>query len=215
ANSALHKNVNEWQPRNYIDKIVIAELFSIYGEAVVCVRRGDKLEFERYIRDLNEHSLITNHPYVALQKARLLKSGIWKFYKGNVNVLDQIQRAYEEALESIEYDYRYLIGTAAHASLSMFLGVFLCADRKDYGRAIRFLEYAKSIFDQTQVQKPWFISCNYLSISYDERYRQTNDRAYFVHLSRVAKQVSASKKKAANASFDIEKYLKQFKDYIQ
>ncbi|MFB7747941.1 hypothetical protein, partial [Streptomyces sp. NPDC056132] len=119
ANSALHKNVNEWQPRNYIDKIVIAELFSIYGEAVVCVRRGDKLEFERYIRDLNEHSLITNHPYVALQKARLLKSGIWKFYKGNVNVLDQIQRAYEEALESIEYDYRYLIGTAAHASLSM------------------------------------------------------------------------------------------------
>ncbi|MFL9933584.1 ATP-binding protein [Paraburkholderia sp. RL18-103-BIB-C] len=215
SKSDLHKNVTEWQPRNYIDKIVIAELFSLYGEAGACVRKGDKSGFERYVREFNEHSLITNHPYVPLQKARLLKSGIWKFYKGDVNILDQVQRAYEEALESIEYDYRYLIGTAAHASLLMLLGVSLCADRRDYGRAIRFLEHAKSIFDQIATEKPWFICCNYLSISYKERYRQTNDRAYIVNLSRVVKQVNASRKKAPGASFDVDKYLEQFRGYLQ
>lgn len=35
----LQKNVNEWQPRNYIDKIVIAELFSLYGEGVKALAR--------------------------------------------------------------------------------------------------------------------------------------------------------------------------------
>lgn len=213
-NSALHKNVNEWQPRNYIDKIVIAELFSLYGEAIKCVSKKDKVSFEKYVKELNDHSFITNHPYVPIQRARLLKQGMRAFYPGNKTVLSEIEYAYEQAIESVEYDYRYLIGTVAHASLFMLFGVFLCQQLNQHSRAIRFLEQAKkniSISDR----KGWFITRNYLSASYEEKFNETKDQAYKDQLKKVVREVLSVSESTSRLTFDTARYSKRYSKWLE
>tara|TARA_R110002096_G_C14626104_1_gene724461 strand:+ start:97 stop:2469 length:2373 start_codon:yes stop_codon:yes gene_type:complete len=212
-NSALHQNVTEWQPRNYIDKIVIAELFSLYGDAIKCVHRNDKKSYESYIKEFNNHSFITNHPYVALQKARLLKEGISKFYRNDESYLDLIEKSYEEAIESIEYDYMYLIGTVAHASLLMLFGIFLLQNRKDHSRSIRFLEDAKKYF-QNKKDKTWFITRNYLAMAYESKYKQVKDNAYSDQLIKVVKEVIDNEKSVGRKSFNIPKFKQRFSKWI-
>lgn len=212
GNSILHENVTEWQPRNYIDKIVIAELFSLYGEAIKCVSLRDKTGYEKKMKELNDHSFITNHPYVALQKARLLKEGMPKFYRRDKSVLLQVEQAYEEALESVEFDYRYLIGTKAHGSLLMYFGVFLCAQGGQYGRSIRFLENAKRIFEADTI-KPWLICCNFLSIALENKYAETNDSVYRDQMIKVIRQVLTNK--LPQSGFDIDRYKRRFYHWLE
>ncbi|KHT27767.1 ATP-binding protein [Pectobacterium carotovorum] len=212
-NSILHKNVLEWQPRNYIDKIVIAELFSLYGEAIKCVGRNDKKEYERYLKEFDDHSFVTNHPYVPLQKARLLKEGIRKFYNKKSSVLTQVEHLYEEAIESIEYDYRYLIGTEAHASLLMLFGVYLCETLKQEGRAIRFLEDARNYYGERR-NKGWFITCNYLSKAYRNKYRETNDNAYKDQLVKLVREVLRNNGKSLKSDFNTDQYKTQYQKWL-
>ncbi|WP_413692963.1 hypothetical protein [Psychromonas sp. KJ10-2] len=208
-NSVLHHNVTVWQPRNYIDKIIIAELFSLYGEAIVCVGARDKSGYEKYLKEFDEHSFITNHPYLPLQKARLLIEGIRKFYRGDKKILQQVEHLYEEAIESIEYDYRYLIGTVAHQSLLMVFGIFLSQQLNEYSRAIRYLELSKRYLDNNQ-DKGWFTTCNYLSTAYEKKYIETNDQAYSDQLKKVVREVFESK-----TSLDVSRFKKKFRSWYK
>lgn len=210
SNSVLHRIVNEWQPKNYIDTIVIAELFSIYGQAITCVKHNDKRRYEQYLKEFDEHSFITSHPYVPLQKARLYKQGLYKFYRNAPELLLQVERLYEEAVESIEYDYRYLIGSLAHASLLMMLGIFLTQHLKEYSRAIRILEEAKYFHGDLR-NKSWFIICNYLSISYKKIYNQTKEPFYKEQLKALVSEVlETAKSHLPKQGFDINKYKETF-----
>lgn len=213
-NSILHKNVLEWQPRNYIDKIVIAELFSLYGEAIKCVAKNDKQGYERYLKEFDDHSFVTNHPYVPLQKARLLKGGIKKFYDKNDTILTQVEHLYEEAIESIEYDYRYLIGTIAHASLVMLFGVFLCENLKQEGRSIRFLEDAKRFYGD-KISKGWFITCIYLTKAYKNKYIETNDNAYKDQLLKIVREVLKKETKLIKSEIDTARYREDYSHWLQ
>lgn len=212
-NSILHKNVLEWQPRNYIDKIVIAELFSLYGEAIKCVNEKGKKEYERYLKEFDDHSFVTNHPYVPLQKARLLKQGLRNVYKNDTTIISQVEHLYEEAIESIEYDYRYLIGTEAHASLLMLFGVFLCENLKQEGRAIRFLEGAKSYYGEKR-NKGWIITCIYLSKAYKNKYLEINDNAYKHQLVKIVREVIGKDGKYIRQEFNLERYRKEYKKWL-
>ncbi|WP_124576207.1 ATP-binding protein [Burkholderia contaminans] len=214
-NVDLHRSVTDWQPRNYIDKIVIAELFSLYNDGRRSVNRKDRISFEGYVKQIQEHSFITNHPYVALQQARLLKSGVETFYANDKAMLARVEQAYEEALESIEYDYRYLIGTVAHGSLLMLIGVFLCADKRDHPRAVRFLEQAKEILDQDARGKSWFICCNFLSTSYLQRFRETSDAVYRGKLVALVKEVSHYAELIKPGSFNFSKYQERYSRFLK
>ncbi|HGO4996178.1 TPA: ATP-binding protein, partial [Klebsiella pneumoniae] len=213
-NSILHQNVIEWQPRNYIDKIVIAELFSLYGEAIKFVSKKDKKGYEKYLKDFDDHMFVTNHPYVPLQKARLLKEGIGKFYVGDANVLDQVEHLYEEAIESIEYDYRYLIGTKAHASLLMLFGVFLSEVLHQEGRAIRFLEDAKAYHGDMR-NKSWFITCNYLTKALKTKYRQTGEVEYKEQLIKVIREVVSNGDDSLDFEFNTERYHRTYSRWLK
>lgn len=212
-NSVLHQKVNEWQPRNYIDRIVIAELFSLYGEAIVCVGKRNKAGYEKYLKDFEEHSFVTNHPYVPLQKARLLKEGHKRFYRGNKAILDQVELSFEEAIESVEYEYRYLIGSVGHGSLLMLFGVFLCQQLKQYSRSIRYLEDAK-LYHNANKNKGWFVICNYLTIAYEGRYNETYDRTYLDQLKKLSREIIANQKSAEKNNFDIPRYIDKFSKLI-
>ncbi|WP_321812493.1 MULTISPECIES: ATP-binding protein [unclassified Burkholderia] len=214
-NVDLHRSVTDWQPRNYIDKIVIAELFSLYNDGRRSIYRKDRIAFERYVKQIQEYSFITNHPYVALQRARLLKNGIRPFYQNDKAMLVRVEQAYEEALESIEYDYRYLIGTVAHGALLMLIGVFLCADKRDHPRAVRFLEQAKEILDQDARGKSWFIGCNFLSTSYLQRFRETGDAVYREKLAALVKEVNHYAALIKPASFDFVKYQERYSKFLK
>lgn len=229
VNVVLQKNLVDWQPRNYIDKIVIAELFSLYGDAIKYVGKesshnkkdnekngsttfiGNKNMYDKYLKEFNDHSLITNHPFVHFQRARLLKEGIPVFYKDNEDVINQVESAYEQGIDAIEYDYVYLINTIPHASLKMFLGIFFYSSRKDYSRAIRFLEESKAIFE-IKKDKAWFICCNYLSLSYQKMYDETNNYAYKSSLVKTIKEVLNSH--CNRNEFNIGRFKNKFSHVI-
>jgi hypothetical protein len=208
--SALHKIVTEWQPRNYIDKIVMAELFDLYRSAEIKARKRNEVEYRRFLTDFEEHTFITNHPYVAFQKARMLKLALFYFDPGNEEVIQEVERSYEEAIESIEFDYRYLLGTPAHSSLLMLFGVFLTTEKGEHGRAIRYLEEAKSGFGP-EVNKTWFICSNYLATAYRKMYEETGDREYQSQLRAICKDVVAQSALAKQSEFNIGRFKGEFK----
>lgn len=212
SNRKLHDNVNEWQPKNYIDKIVIAETFELYGKAISHVKNKDKSAYEKVLKEMQEHSLITNHPYVPVQLARIIKDAYNTFYQGNVEKLDVIENSYESAIDAIEYDYRYLLSSSAYFSLLMLFGIFLCEHRKDYARSIRFLEDAKDGFTSTSI-KPWFICSNYLSKSYDKLFLETKNSAYKKQLVILYSGTVALKNKARSYNFDINQYIRKYSKY--
>lgn len=202
----LRKNVTDWQPRNYIDKIVIAELFSLYGDAIKCLRRGERTEYEKYLKEFDDHQFISRHPFVPHQKARILKEGLKKFYNNDKMLMTQVEQLYEEAIESIEYEYRYLMNGEAYASLLMLFGVFLSQQLKQYSRAIRFLESACTYFNSPD-SKAWSISRVYLSESYLGMYQESKREEYIAQLKIIYREVTLTK---TGHKFNKERYTKKF-----
>ena len=211
--SALHKIVTEWQPRNYIDKIVMAELFDLYKEADAKAKQRNEISYNRYLKDFQEHTFITNHPYVAFQKARMLKLGLNTFRPGDKAILQEIERSYEEAIESIEFDYRYLLQTPAHSSLLMLFGVFLAAELQEFDRAIRYLEEAKTGLDLS-VGKSWFICCNYLAVSFRAKFAETSNAVYKSQLRAICKAVVSCSAISKKHEFDMARFRREFRLYI-
>jgi hypothetical protein len=211
--NSLRRIVSEWQPRNYIDKIIIAELVTLYLEADNYARKKNLREFRRCCDEFKDHTFITNHPYVAFQKARLLKLEIRDFSPKNEEILQQIESSFEEAIESIEFDYRYLMHTPAHSSLLMMYGVFLALDRKEHGRAIRYLEDSKKGGDKN-VSKTWFICSNYLALCYKRKYEESKITAYKDQLRQLYKEVTGKSALATANSFDIQRFIREYRSYI-
>lgn len=209
SNYQLQQNVEEWQPKNYMDRMIIAELFPIYARAQQFINKKDKVNYEQCIKEFDEHSFITNHPYVPLQKARILLLGYNKFYRNDKNILEEIESLFEQAVSDIEYDYTYLYGCLSHASLLMFFGAFLSRQLKQYSRSIRFLEEAKDFFDGSK-GKGWFSTCNFLSHSYLLMYNETKDNAYEDQLKKVVREVISN----TPPSFNIDKYKNKFQEYV-
>lgn len=206
TNEELRKNVTDWQPRNYIDTIVIAELFSLYGDAIKCIWDDNKTKYEEYLKEFNDHQFISRHPFVPHQKARLLKEGLKKFYKNDLSLMKEVEHLYEEAIESIEYDYRYLMNSEAYASLLMLFGVFLSQQLKQYSRAIRFLEPACGLFLSCE-SKAWSISRIYLSESYYGMYKETERNEYLEQLKTLYQEIVSTE---TGPRFNKSRYIKKF-----
>jgi hypothetical protein len=135
---------------------------------------------------------------------------MYKFYRNDPTILMQVERLYEEAVESIEYDYRYLIGSLAHASLLMMFGIFLSQHLKEYSRAIRVLEDAKYFHGELR-GKGWFIICNYLSFSYKKMHILTREHVYSEQLSLIVSEViETAKTNLPKQGFDISQYQKTY-----
>lgn len=210
---SLQRIVEEWQPRNYIDKIIIAELVTLYLEADGFSRKKNIREYERCTEEFMEHSFITNHPYVAFQKARLLKLKIRDFAPDDNDTLLQIEASFEAAIESIEFDYRYLMSTPAHASLLTMFGIFLALEKKDPERAIRYLEDAKNSAE-SNINKTWFLCCNCLAGCYKKKFEISKTFAYRDQLRQICKLVLSKAGIAKQYRFDIPRFAREFNEYI-
>ncbi|HEY9128485.1 MAG TPA: hypothetical protein VIN02_01485 [Sulfurovum sp.] len=180
--------MDDWQPQNYIDKITIAEVFTLFGKAKKCIDSSNKEEYDNVVSEVEEQVLISDHPYIPFQQARILRLGLKKFYKKDTELLQKIEHLYESAIEAIEYNHRYLMDNNSYPSVLMLFGIFLNEEKKAFSRSIRFLEKATEIFRQNKNNGNFFMSANYLLKAYENMYNDTNDRAYKHSFNKLLKE---------------------------
>jgi GTPase SAR1 family protein len=211
-NSKIKDIMEDWKPKNYIDKIVIAESFALFTVVSGAVKNKDRDKLERALNDFREHELVSNHPYIQFQKARLYRYalrlvGLEEAPKYKTIIL----RAYEDSIESIEFDYPFIRGTSSHGAVLMLFGIFLATELQEHSRAIRYLEEAKGIF--TDIDKNYFLVRNYLALSFRFMFEKTNDRAYRHQLEKIVKEVLLNNSKLATSDFDMKKFKKNYSMY--
>jgi hypothetical protein len=208
----IREMMEDWKPRNYIDKIIIAECFTCFSGFVIAVKKCDKRQCERLLKEYSENEMITNHPYVQYQKAqiltRLYKSGTYDDERQTL--LKSIERAYEDSLESIEFNYPHVRNTKSHGAVQLFFGALLLDDCGDASRAIRHLEEAASILN-TPDSKLYFDLRFYLAKAYESMFKQTKDRAYSRSLDKTIAQTLKYGRHAYQYKFDMAKFKRIFK----
>jgi hypothetical protein len=135
-NDNLKSIMADWAPRNNIDKMGIAEAFSLYGRysTYQILLSEIKTKFEEILA-------YSQHPYIKFQKARIFtnimsRNGVTQEY------LSIIQNSYEEAIWSISYDYTYILKTKSYAATLWFYGLFLISNFGDYSTGTRYFEQA-------------------------------------------------------------------------
>lgn len=211
GNSAIREMMDDWKPRNYIDKIIIAECFVGYKDFNSAIQNKDRARCDRLLREFAENEMITSHPYVQFQKAQILT----RFYKSKIykneraELLNSMQRAYEDSIESIDFNYPHVRGTKSHGAVYMFFGIQLLEEFRDYSKAVRNLEEATKIIN-APTSKLFFDLRFYLAKAHNMLYRQTKDTAYLASAKKVINQILTNEKFAANFEFDLDRFKSSF-----
>lgn len=211
SNSRIREMMDDWKPRNYIDKIIIAECFDGYKGFVVATNRKDKAQCENLLKEFNKNEMITNHPYVQYQKAQIVRrlyiSGLYD--EDRELLIKSIERAYEDSLESIEFGYPHVRNTRSHGAVQLFFGAFLLEDVKDASRSIRHLEEAAKILN-SPTSKLYFDLRFYLATAYREMFSKTRDRAYSASSERTIKDVLKNENAAIKNRFNMHRFKRTF-----
>lgn len=207
-NATIVRTMRDWQPRNYIDKIIIAETFNLYRLIEASVRRSEISKVDRLVAEFKENELITNHPYIQFQKARIFQKLLELAGEAKkAEYFSIISRAYEDCIETIEFDYSYIKGTESNAAILMLYGIFLLTRLSDYGKAVRYLEQARESF-LNPLNKNYFDARLYLVKAYLGVQRQRNSCEYDRYLIEIVAEMSQRRVEASRVSFDIGRFLK-------
>lgn len=210
-NEKIREIMSDWKPKNYVDKIIIAECFAGFKEFQSASRNNNKSICDKLLSDFADNEMITNHPYVQFQKARILyllrKTKIYKSQRDDFLV--KIERCYEDSLESIEFNYPHVRNTKSHGAVHLFFGALLLDDCKDTSRAVRHLEEAEKILNSPET-KLFFDLKYYLTSAYKAMYEITKDRAYLNSMNKAIRKISDNQESAREHRFDVERFLKKF-----
>ncbi|WP_186163640.1 ATP-binding protein [Burkholderia gladioli] len=211
SNSKIREMMDDWKPKNYIDKIIIAECFTGFKGFVTAAQKRDRKQCDKLLKEFEENEMITNHPYVQYQKAqiltRLYKSGLYGDAKESL--LKSMERAYEDSLESIEFNYPHVRNTKSHGAIQLFFGILLLEDFGDASRSIRHLEEAARILEKPN-SKLYFDLRFYLAKAYQKMFQKTNDRAYSRSLDKIIEQTLKNEKMAGRYKFDMARFKRAF-----
>lgn len=212
--SAIKTIMDDWKPRNYIDRIVIAEAFETYDKTRQPIKRKDIRTIKNIFDDYSKIELVTNHPYIRFQKARIYRNCL-KLFKGKEydEIVKNICRSYEDAIEAIQFTHPFIRGTNSHGAVLMLYGIFLGSVLRDNSRSIRYLEEASDIFSKEK-HKNYFSTLYYLTISCLKKYEETNDPAFRHKLIKAIKNILENKEKATKSGFDVRDYEVRFKKYL-
>jgi len=210
-NPKIHTIITDWKPNNYIDKIVIAEVFQMYNKFILAIKEKNEYNLKLLFNEYEKHEYTTKHPYIRFQKARIINAMIQKRYYGNSNKENrilEIKRCYEDTLESINTSYSYIKNTVSHTAVLMLFGFFLNRNLKDKEKAVRYLEMAKKI-KMKKTDRKFFLIRNELSFLYKKIYSDTKDKYYKDEYNIIYNEIINSN---INSSvFSIIKYKEQFK----
>ena len=176
SNSKLNNIMEDWAPRNNIEKIAIAEAYNLYFS--LSARTRDKKSSEKYIIEkFSEIESYSQHPYVKFQKARifsrLLKNSFKKEYS------DIVTKSYEEAIFSIKFDYQYISHTQSFAVVLWLYAMFLIDAFEEYTIAARNLEEAKAVCENLGIKNDNYAQIvAHLQRCYQHLYRKTKNKAF-------------------------------------
>lgn len=214
GNSKIKIIMDDWKPRNYIDRIVIAEAFETFNKIIQPLKRKDIPTVNRILSEYSAIELVTNHPYIRFQKARIYRQCLNLFkgdeYEGTIN---NICRSYDDAIEAIHFSHPFIRGTKSHGAVLMLYGIFLGTVLKDNSRSIRNLEEAAEIFIQKK-EKNYFTTLNYLVLSCVHKHNETNDPAFKHKYQKAIKSILEHKELAKSCGFEVRRFERKFSSYI-
>lgn len=180
SNPKINRIILDWKPNNYIDKIVIAQVFQMFDQFNDAIRKRNTTVLTNLFEEYTKHEYTTKHPYVRFQKARILNLMLTKNYFGTKTKEDrilEIKRCYEDTLESINTSYSYIKNTESHIAVLMFFGFFLNRNLNDLPKAIRYLEDAMKL-QKNKIDKKYYLVPNELSYLYLKMYQEKGDEYY-------------------------------------
>ncbi|WP_282166374.1 hypothetical protein [Shewanella japonica] len=212
SNVKINRIISDWKPNNYVDKIVIAQVFQMFNEFTGAINKKDTIKLAQLFLEYEKHEYITKHPYVRFQKARILNKLLMKRFYGDKTKDErilEIKRCYEDTLESINTSYSYIKHTESHIAVLMFFGFFLKRDLHDKPKAIRYLEDAMEL-QTNKSDKKYYLAPNELTYLYAEMYKETNDSYYLEQYNYVYDRIINSNVANIDSSlFNISKFKSQ------
>ncbi|GJA60882.1 hypothetical protein KAM350_38750 [Aeromonas caviae] len=209
-NKAIKAIMNDWVPRNNIDKILIAEAFEMFYKFLPFIKSKNIGNVKKLLKEYSDIELATNHPYIKFQKARI-QSRCLPSFKGEErdDMMNKICRSYDDTLEAIHLTHPFIRKTTSHGAVLMCYGAFLNQETSDYSRAIRNLEEAESIFQPT-MDRNYFSTLYYLILSLENKYQETLDLTFKENRNKYISSVIKQENAAIKAGFDMTKFHKKF-----
>jgi hypothetical protein len=207
-NPKIDTIIKDWRPNNYIDQIVITEVFHMFNKFKDAIRAKNNNELKILFDEYLKYELTTKHPYIRFQKARILNLLIAQRYYDFLKedeITKEINRCYEDTLESINTSYSYIKNTESHIAVLMLYGFFLNKNIEDFSRAIRFLEDAEEL-QNNKKDKKYYLVKNELYKLYLNMYRENTDAYYKNECYKVYNEIIQSN--VSPDIFDIKKFKK-------
>lgn len=186
-NPDIQSIMNDWHIEHFGDRLSAAKAFSIYMNISRDLNNGYDENYYSIANDLmeiNKLLTITIHPYLRVQKARILsqirtKAGLSQEKK------DEEKSAYLEAIQIIKWNYPQIKATKSYAATLWFYGIFLYDTNND--DAVKYLEEAKKSFEKLSIFDSEYYKClSYLGFAYLSQYEKTQKKEYL----RLARYIS-------------------------
>ena len=181
-NPERQKILMDWNIFTNGDKIAAAKIDLIYIDVREQCNKGNKFFVRTALEDaypkINLLEKTSIHPYIQYQKARILKmiddSGILPEKHD-----EEIQEVYKNVIWSIKTNplYSCIQHTKSYAAILWIYGMRLIPD--DIGAATRYLEDAKSTFEECGIVDAEYVNClSDLLQAYLKSYGYTKNKSY-------------------------------------
>lgn len=180
--AGLRVIMSDWKPKHIIDKIAIAESYTLFAEYKT-IGNDPNIRYKKVnsiLKQFDEIEKKTSHPYIKFQIARFLvevdKTEPNKIKREEFRI--KISKSYEEAIIAATFYHSYIVNTKSFASINWKYGLF-CDSVQDSANAAKYMEDAIEIFRRIKkLDKTYYQVMADLSFVYLKLYSKTTESKY-------------------------------------
>lgn len=215
-NPLLKSIMDDWKPKNTIDRIAISEALLFYNDLQAALTKENTSKVNTILREFLRIEKMTSHPYIRFQKARclqlVLKYTSRRFEKEEL--ISQISAYFEEAIEITDFYYPYIKNTKSYAAINWLYGLFLSKTLKDYYKSIKYLEDSVMIFQRLNIKdNAYFYAINDLTWVYNTMFKKEHNEDFVSELRKLYQEVLSHSSVKQDYKFKFDQYLKQYCEY--
>lgn len=201
---SLKSIMDDWKPTQIIDKISIAESHSLMSKVARKLAQPHN-SLDRILNDLEQIEKRSTHPYIKMQKARVLTRAYELLHDEakKKEIAAEIIKVYDDVIMSVKYYYQFIIKTKSFASINWKFGLVYVNMFNDLNSGARYLEDSVAIFRIiNKKDKTYYFVLSDLSGIYYKLYLKTNNEEYLQEIHSIYREISTSRR------------VPGFKDYI-
>ncbi len=214
-NPDIQSIMNDWHIEHFGDKLSTAKAFSIY----MSINRELNFGHDEYyysiandLAEINKLLTITIHPYLRVQKARILSQIRTKIGLSQEKTNEE-KAAYLEAIQIIKWNYPQIRATKSYAATLWLYGISLYETNDS--DAVKYLEEGKKSFEKLFISDSEYYKClSYLGFAYFRQYEQTQNKEYLRLARSISYKLKADYQKYDRAiqgfSIQLEDNLKKY-----